>query len=94
MQVNANSMMAHANWMASNSNNVANVNTQDYAATQTTLQSGQNGNVTATFESTQSGTDLAREMTEQISIENGSEAQTRAIQSQDEMIGSLIDLSI
>ena len=49
MQINANSMMAHTNWMASNSNNVANVNSDNYQATDTTLNETVNGSVQATF---------------------------------------------
>ncbi len=94
MQVNASSMMAYDNWMSSNSNNVANVNTQDFKATSTTLQNPVEGSVQATFSTSDSGTNLAKEMTEQINIEKGFEADTKAIKAQDEMLGSLLDLSI
>lgn len=94
MQVNANSMMAHSNWMASNSNNVANVNTQSYNATSTTIQSPTESSVQANFSQTNQGTDLSREMTEQIPIQRGFEANAAAIKTQDQMIGSLIDLSV
>ncbi|WP_024955367.1 hypothetical protein [Sulfurospirillum arcachonense] len=94
MQINANSMAAHSNWMANNSHNVANVNTEDFSATQTTLQNPSEGSVQAVSSDTQASTNLARELTEQIPIEKGSEAQTKAIKSYDDMIGSLLDLSI
>lgn len=92
MQVNANSMMAHSNWMASNSNNVANVNSKNFKATDTTLQSQAEGDVQATFSKSEASTDLTKEITEQIPIEEGFEAQVAAIKTQDEMLGSLLDL--
>jgi len=94
MQINANSMMAHTNWMASNSNNVANVNSDNYQATDTTLNETVNGSVQATFSKSNNATDLSKEMTEQIPIERGFEANARVIQTEEQMIGSLIDLSI
>ncbi len=47
MQVNANSMMAHQNWMANNANNVANVNSEDFNSAQTTIQNPSEGSVQA-----------------------------------------------
>lgn len=94
MQVNVNSIMAHSSWMDNNANNVANVNTEDFNSVQTTLESSSNGNVQAESSQTNTDTDLARELTEQISIEEGTVAQTKAIKAYDEMIGSLIDLSV
>jgi flagellar hook protein FlgE len=94
MQVNASSMMAYSDWMASNSNNVANVNTENFKATQTTLQNPTEGSVVAVNSRGENPTSLARELTDQISIENGFAANTKAIKTEDEMIGSLLDLSI
>jgi flagellar hook protein FlgE len=94
MQVNATSMTAHTNWLASNSNNIANVNTNDYKATDTTLNSNGENSVDATFSKSDSSTQLEKELTEQIPIERGFEANTKAIQTEEQMIGSLIDLSI
>ena len=94
MQVNANSMIAHQNWMSNNANNVANVNTDGFNSTQTTIQNSTEGNVQAVGSTTQSGTDLAKELTEQIPIEKAVGANAQAVKAYDEMIGSLIDLSV
>jgi flagellar hook protein FlgE len=94
MQVNATSMMAHTNWLASNSNNIANINTDDYKATDTTLTSSSQNSVDATFSKSNSNTQLEKELTEQIPIERGFEANVKAVQTEEQMIGSLIDLSI
>lgn len=94
MQINANSMMAHTNWMASNSSNVANVNSSNYQATDTALNETASGSIEATFSKGDNATDLSKEMTEQIPIERGFEANARVIQTEEQMIGSLIDLSI
>lgn len=94
MQINANSMIAHQDWMSNNANNVANVNTDGYNSTQTAIQNPSEGNVEAVSSTTQSGTDLAKELTEQIPIEKASAANAQAVKAYDEMIGSLIDLSV
>ena len=91
MQVNATSMMAHTDWLATNANNIANVNTQDYNSIETTLQS-ENNSVSAVSSLSESGTDLASDLTEQIPIEGGFNAQVKAIKTQEEMIGSLLDM--
>jgi flagellar hook protein FlgE len=94
MQVNASSMVAHQDWMNSNANNVANVNTDGFNSTQTTIQNPAEGSVQATGSTSESGTDLARELTEQIPIEKAHGANAQAVKAYDEMIGSLIDLSV
>lgn len=94
MQVNANSMMAHSSWMGNNANNVANVNTEEFNASQTTIQNPAEGSVVASTSQTEKRTDLAKELTEQVSIEKGSGANVAAVKAYDEMIGSLIDLRV
>ena len=87
-------MMAHQEWMSNNANNVANLNTDGFGSIQTTIQSSSEGSIEASSSSTQNATDLAKELTEQIPIEKGTEANAKAIKSYDEMIGSLIDLTV
>jgi len=94
MQINANSMMAHQDWMNTNAHNVANVNTQDFQATATTLQNPVEGSVQAVSSTTDFKTDLANEFTDQIVIEHGFDANAQVIKTKDEMLGSLIDLTI
>ncbi|DAB32155.1 MAG TPA: flagellar biosynthesis protein FlgE [Sulfurospirillum sp. UBA11407] len=94
MQVNVNSMIAHNNWMSSNSHNVANVNTKDFQSTSTTIQGTPNGGIEARFSQNETNTDLSKELSEQIPIEKSFQANASAIKTKDEMIGSLLDLSI
>lgn len=91
MQINATAMTAMSNWMNNSANNVANVNTEKYAATQTTI-TNQNNSVVAQSNPTENTTDLAREFTDQIALETSFEANTKPIQAQDEMLGSLLDM--
>ena len=94
MQVNVSSMIAHQDWMSNNAHNVANVNTDGFNSTSTTIQNPSEGNVQAVSSTNESSTDLARELTEQIPIEKAYGANAQAIKAYDEMIGSLMDLSV
>ena len=91
---NVNSLMANQTYMNNNANNIANVNTQDYKATQTTISSDENGSIQAQSSKSQSQTDLSKELTDQIIIENIQEANVSAIKTQDQMMGSLLDIKI
>lgn len=93
MQVNANAMSSISNWMNNSAHNVANVNTEDFGATRTTITSQGN---TPVAQSTQSDnrTNLAKEISDQIVIEKSFEANANTIKAKDEMIGSLLDLTI
>ncbi len=93
MQVNANAMMSMSNWMNNSANNVANINTQDYSSTQTSITNN-GGSIVAQSSQTENKTDLAKEMTNQISIEKSVDANAQAIKTQDKMVGSLLDLTI
>lgn len=94
---NVSSLIAHQNFANANANNVANVNTDGFVPTKTTL-SDAGGSVQANFAkaddngSSLSQTDLNRELTDQIIIENGHEVQGSAIRTQDNMLGSLLDI--
>lgn len=87
-------MIAHQNWMNNNANNVANVNTDGYNSTQTNIQNSSEDDVQAVSFTTEQGTNLAKELTEQIPIEKAVGANAKAVQAYDEMIGSLIDLTV
>lgn len=94
---NVSSMIAHQGFANANANNVANVNTDGFVPTQTNLSSNSSG-VSANFQISDSNgsplsqTDLSREIPDQIIIQNGHEVQASAIKTQDEMIGSLLDI--
>jgi len=94
---NVSSMIAHQDFANANANNIAHVNTEGFVPTQTNLSDG-SGNVQANFQkaddngSSLSQTDLNRELTDQVVVQNGHEVQSTAIKTQDEMLGSLLDL--
>jgi flagellar hook protein FlgE len=92
MVVNQSSMQAHAAFMGNSAHNVANVNTNPFIANRTVLNNEVQGNVQAVQSPTNGPTQLSRELTDQISVENGFDAQVRSIQTQDEMHGSLLDM--
>ena len=94
---NISSLMAHQNFADANANNIANVNTDGFIPTRTTLNDT-SGSVQASFQKaddTGSGlsqTDLNRELTDQVIVQNGHEVQGTAIRTQDEMLGALLDI--
>lgn len=91
------SLIAHQNFSNANANNVANVNTEGFVPTRTTL-SDTIGGVYSNFQkadnngSTISQTDLSRELTDQVIVQNGHEVQGTVIRTQDKMLGSLLDI--
>ena len=91
MQVNANSMMAHSSWMNANANNIANLNSEIFNASNTTIQNSSDS-LKAVFSSTSDKTNLAKDMVEQIPISGGFNAQVVAIETQEQMIGSLLNI--
>jgi flagellar hook protein FlgE len=94
---NVSSLIAHQNYANTNANNIANVNTDGFIPTRTTLNETSNG-VQTSFQkadnngSSLSQTDLSREMTDQVIVQRGHEVQGSAIRTQDDMLGSLLDM--
>ena len=94
---NVSSLIAHQDFANANANNIANVNTDKFIPTQTNL-SNASGSVNANFQkaddngSVLSQTDLNKELPDQISIEKGHAVQASAIKTQDQMLGSLLDI--
>ncbi|MEW5832866.1 MAG: hypothetical protein AB1763_08515 [Campylobacterota bacterium] len=95
---NVSSMMSNQTYMNNNAQNVANVNTDQYVPRETTISETQNGGTKANTSvatdngSQRSQTDLSKELTDQVTIQNVSEANARSIRAQDEMRGSLLDI--
>lgn len=95
---NVSSILSNQTYMNNNASNVANVNTDRYIPRNTTISETQNGSTKANTSlaqdngSLQSQTDLAKEMTDQITIQNTTVANVQAIRTQDEMLGSLLDI--
>lgn len=98
INTNVSSMTANQVFMDNSANNVANVNTDKFIPNKTTItESTPNTPMATTSKATDNGsersqTDLSKELTDQISIENVHEANLKAIRTQDEMMGSLLDI--
>ena len=88
MRVNANSMMAHQTLMDINANNVANVNTKDFSAKEGRI----NNNLEVNQIDTNKPTNLTKEITNQIAIEDGFDAQAPVIKTEDGMLGTLLNI--
>jgi flagellar hook protein FlgE len=95
---NVSSLISNQTFMNNNASNVANANTDGYVPRNTTISETSNGATKANTTladsngSTSSQTDLTKEITDQISIEKVSEANVQAIRTQNEMVGSLLDI--
>ena len=94
---NISSIQAHQSMMNTNANNVANVNTDHFVPSDTRMSSN-NSSVTANTRmtdnngSTKSQTDLAKEIPNQIIVQGATATNVTSIQTQDEMLGSLLDI--
>ena len=95
---NVSSIMSNQTYMNNNAANVANVNTEKYIPRDTTITETQNGSTKANTSlatdngSKQSQTDVSKELTDQITIENTTKANVQSIRTQNEMLGSLLDI--
>jgi len=98
MSSNISSLMSNQTYMNNNAQNVANVNTDGYVPRNTTVSETQNGSTKANTTlatsngSEKSQTNLSKELTDQISIEKIAASNVQAIRTQDEMLGSLLDI--
>ncbi len=92
------SMNAHSTWMDVNANNIANVNTDKFKSVDTKLEEGQKDNPKAILRegaenpTGKSGTDLTKELTDQIPIEKGFGLNASVIKTKDELLGTLMDI--
>ncbi|WP_456479422.1 flagellar basal body protein [Nautilia sp.] len=88
INTNVNALQAHQSLMDINANNVANVNTEDFKATDAEIVD----KLEISADIADSGMDLTKELTDQIVIGNGFKAQIPAIKTQDEMTKTLLDI--
>jgi flagellar hook protein FlgE len=98
ISANLNSIQAHQTWMNNNANNIANLNTDGFIPTDTTISNPSKESITAQSslasdnKSIKSQTDLAKELPEQINIQAATNVNVTTIKTQDEMLGTLLDI--
>lgn len=94
---NISSIQAHQTMMNVNANNIANVNTDGFVPKDTRMTSTQNS-VSASIRSADSNgsqksqTNLSKEIPDQIIASEATALNVTAIKTQDEMLGSLLDI--
>jgi flagellar hook protein FlgE len=95
---NISSIGAQQTMLNTSANNVANVNTDGFVPSDTRITNSSNSSVTAYNTQadnnglTQSQTDLAKEIPDQIIAQDATEANVATIKTQDEMFGTLLDI--
>jgi flagellar hook protein FlgE len=89
---NVSSLNANQTFMNNNANNIANVNSQNFKPTDTVITNSGSSITASSRQTNQEQTDLTKELTDQVTIKNVTEANVSAIKTQDEMFGSLLDI--
>ncbi|WP_294929820.1 hypothetical protein [Sulfurimonas sp.] len=94
---NISSLQAHQTMMNSSANNVANVNSDRYVPTDVRIQSSENSvtpNVRKADDNGSLGSqsELSKEITDQIIVQNATAVNVTAIKTQDDILGSLLDI--
>ncbi len=97
IQTNVASIQAHQTLLNNSAHNVANVNTDGFIPTQTTLNDAGNSITASSAKASDNGsprsqTDLAKELPDQMIAADGVAVNVTAIRTQDEMLGSLLDI--
>ena len=91
---NLSSLQANQTFMDTNANNIANVNTDGFRPSDTRISTNleANNRLADDTGSQKSQTDLSKEIPDQITIGGVAEANVSAIRTQDEMMGTLLDI--
>jgi flagellar hook protein FlgE len=88
MTINSTSMTSHQTLMNVTSNNIANVNSENFTAKDAKIEN----NLEVNIRDTKNPTNLTKEITDMISTQEGFNAQAPAIKTEDEMMGTLLDM--
>jgi flagellar basal body rod protein FlgB len=100
MELNISSIVALQDFNNNSASNIANVNTNHYRPTNTVIEESSVGSVKAISSkaddngSSLSQTNLVKEITDQIVIENTTFYNVAAIRVQDTIIGTLLDIKV
>jgi flagellar hook protein FlgE len=94
---NISSVYAHQTMMGNSANNVANINTNGFKPTDTKVVGGEDSLKASSRKADDTGskmsqTDIAKEMSDQIVAQDVTALNVTAIKTQDEMLGSLLDI--
>lgn len=95
---NVSSIASHQTWMNNSAHNVANVNTDKFVPQDTLISETENGgtktdtSMSSSNGSERSQTELSKELTDQMIIEKATQTNIQTIRTQDEMLGSLLDM--
>jgi len=94
---NISSMRAHQSMLNNSANNVANINTDGFIPTNSKISGGESyvraeNSKADNNGSNKSQTDLASEITNQIVAQDATSVNVTAVKTQDEMLGSLLDI--
>ena len=95
---NVSSIVSNQTYMNNSANNVANLNTDRFVPQNTVIKEADKDSTQAVTsrandnKSEKSQTNLTKEITDQISIEKVTEANVNTIRTQNEMLGSLLDI--
>ncbi len=94
---NLSSVSAHQTMLNNSADNVANVNTNKFIPSDTTITNNKNSVSANTRKADDTGsdksqTDLSKEIPDQIIAEKAIAVNVSAIRTQDEMLGSLLDM--
>ncbi len=92
MTSSVSSLNAYQGWLDNSASNVANATNRNNSAVQSTINEGPGSNPTLSSTPTNQPVEMVREMTDQIVIPEAAEANADAIRTQDEMMGTLLDL--
>ncbi len=97
ISTNVSSIMAHQTLLNNSAYNVANVNTDGFVPVTTTLNDNSTSVSATTTRASDNGspksqTDLAKELPDQMIAQEGVAVNVTAIKTQDEMLGTLLDL--
>jgi flagellar hook protein FlgE len=93
MNISANMAAMHAASYSLNvsANNVANISTENFRASETRQVASAGGPKVSSYQANH-GTDVASEMVKQIRLTYDFKANARVVRTQDEMIGKMIDI--
>ena len=94
---NVSSIQAHQTLLNTSARNIANVNSDGFVPNDTKLHDNGNSVTANTRQADNTGspksqTDLAKEIPDQITAQDGTAANVVAIKAQDEVLGSLLDI--